>query len=90
MNHRDDIDERLARLAEATRDIAPRPDFTARVMRAIEAEREPVFVGLLARAGRRFVPVAAIAAAVAVMWAAETDDSFDEAIATYDATEWPW
>lgn len=33
MNDREvDIDERLAHLAAATRDITPRADFTARVM----------------------------------------------------------
>jgi len=91
MNHREtDIDERLARLADATRNVAPRPDFTARVMLAVQAEREPIFVGLLARAARRFVPVAALAAAVAVVWAVRTDDSLDEVLATYDATELPW
>lgn len=91
MNHRDtDIDERLARLADATRDIAPRADFTARVMSAVQAERGPLFVRVMAQAGRRFLPVAALAAAVALFWAARADDSLDEVLATYETTELPW
>jgi len=91
MNDREvDIDERLAHLAAATRDITPRADFTARVMQAVQAEQGPLFVRAMVRAGRRFVPVAAIAAAVALVWAVRADDSLDEVLATYDATELPW
>ena len=81
-----DLDE----LLEKTKDVSPRNGFPERVMRAVEGER----VGLLAfvpRASKRFVPIAAIAAAAAVVWAVTAVRDADDAAASSDETaevEW--
>jgi len=81
-----DLDE----LLEKTKDVGPRAGFSDRVMRAAEAER----VGLLAflpRASKRFVPIAALAAAAAVVWAVTAMRDADDATASSDDTaevEW--
>ena len=80
-----DLDE----LLEKTRDIEPRAGFSDRVMRAASAER----VGLLAfvpRASKRFVPIAAIAAAAAIVWAVTAARDADDATASDDSTEVEW
>lgn len=76
-----DLDE----LLEKTKDAAPRAGFSDRVMRAVEGER----VGLLAfvpRASKRFVPVAAVAAAAAIVWAVTAMRDADDATASSDDT----
>ncbi len=93
MKHIDeDIDERLERLASATRGVRPRTDFGARVMQAIEHEREAGWLQDVLRSARRVIPVAALAAAVTVFWAIRSESSFDEAIAASldDAVELEW
>ena len=81
-----DLDE----LLEKTKDVSPRNGFSDRVMRAVGGER----VGLLAfvpRASKRFVPVAAIAAAAAIVWAVTALRAADDATATSDViveAEW--
>jgi len=74
-----DLDE----LLEKTKDVGPRNGFSERVMHAVEGER----VGLLTfvpRASKRFVPVAAIAAAAAIVWAVTAVRDADDATATSD------
>lgn len=74
-----DLDE----LLEKTSGVGPRTGFSDRVMHAVEAER----VGPLAfvpRASKRFVPVAALAAAAAVVWAVTAIRDADDATASSD------
>lgn len=91
-----DIDARLARLAEATTRVRPRADFTARVLAATAnaptgSARKPGFWDDLPRIARRLVPVAALAALVGVAWGVTNDDAVDDALAgTYGATELEW
>jgi len=73
----------LDELLEKTKDVGPRDGFSDRVMRAVEGER----VGLLAfvpRASKRFVPVAAFAAAAAIVWAVTAIRDVDDATASSD------
>jgi hypothetical protein len=93
MTERDDeIDVRLARIGEATRGIRPPADFGARVMKALEPETQGIFVGgTLWTVGRRLVPIAALAAVAALVWAVRTDAAVEDALATsYDVTEVEW
>ena len=75
----------LDELLEKTSGVVPRAGFSDRVMHAVEGER----VGLLAfvpRASKRFVPIAAVAAAAAVVWAVTAIRDADDATASSDDT----
>ena len=88
-----DIEARLERLARATDDVRPRPDFAARVARAIEAERDRSgVIDELRRPARRLLPALALAAAVSLVWAVQSDDALDEALLAYpdDTMELEW
>ena len=88
MNEQEDIEQRLSRLAGATEALRPSAGFSARVMLAIEAEAAPSFLEATWFSARRLVPVAAIAAALAVVWAVQVDGSVDDALASsYAAVE---
>jgi hypothetical protein len=89
----DDIDARLARLGKATENVAPRPDFGARVARALE--REPQRGGVLLELGkpaRRILPALALAAAVSLVWAVESDQTLDDELSFYadESVELEW
>ena len=74
-----DLDE----LLEKTGGVSPRAGFSDRVMRAVEGER----VGLISfgpRPSKRFVPIAAIAAAAAIVWAVTAIRDADDATASSD------
>ncbi len=95
----DDFESRLARLADATNDVRPRGDFTARVMQAVEADgasagrsrRASGFFDDFLVPARRLLPVAALAAALALVWAIKSDHAFDDAAAgADDAVEVEW
>lgn len=91
MRDDDDLDALLARIGQETSNIAPRADFTERVMWAIEAEAQPSWLRAMGRAGQRLLPIAALAAAIALIWAAEGESALDEVLAaSYDATELEW
>jgi hypothetical protein len=79
----EDIDERLERLARATEAIRPRADFGARVAQALEAESRSHGFHELRRPARRILPALALAAAVSLVWAFESDRAFDDALAAY-------
>ena len=79
----EDIDARLERLARATEAIRPRGDFAARVARALDAEGRNEGVHELRRPARRVLPALALAAAVSLVWAVESDQAFDDALAAY-------
>ncbi len=80
---RDEIDERLERLVQATADVGPRGGFEARVMRAIETDFVP-------RAAKRIVPFAAIVACAAIVWAVVAWRDADDALVTSDTVEMEW
>jgi hypothetical protein len=88
------IDARLERLARATADVKPRVDFGARVMGALENEkRESGGVLIeLGRPARRILPALAVAAAVSLFWAVESNDAFDDAVSLYadESVEVEW
>ncbi|MEO7033547.1 MAG: hypothetical protein ABI548_06705 [Polyangiaceae bacterium] len=84
MTDLDDIDQRLARLSGETNALRPSVGFSARVMQAIEQEapRAPNFWENAWLSSRRLLPVAAVAAALAVGWAVQADRSVDNELAT--------
>ncbi len=88
----EDIDARLERLARSTEAVRPKPNFGARVMQAIEQEREIGWLQEILRSARRVVPLAAITAAVTLFWAVRSQSSFDEAMAGSwdDSVEIEW
>jgi negative regulator of sigma E activity len=93
MEPREDSDARLERLRLATAAVRPGIDFAARVAAAVDRDAPPVgWPGDLSRAAWRLVPVAALAAAVAVVWAAQTQRDWHDAVAALGAagvdTEW--
>jgi len=88
VNEPEDIEQRLLRLSGATEALRPSAGFSARVMLAIEAEAAPSFLEATWFSARRLVPVAAIAAALAVVWAVQVDGYVDDELATsYAAVE---
>ena len=88
MSEQEDIEQRLSRLAGVTEALRPSAGFSARVMAAIDAETAPNFLEAAWLSARRLVPVAAIAAALAVVWAVQVDGSVDDELATsYAAVE---
>ncbi len=84
MTDLEDIDQRLARLTGETNALRPSVGFSARVMQAIEQEaaRAPGFWENAWFSSRRLLPVAAIAAVLAVGWAVQVDSSVDDDLAT--------
>ena len=93
MNDRDDdIDARLARLGKATDDIAPRPDFGARVARALDREPQGGVLLELGKPARRILPALALAAAVSLVWAVESDQTLDDELSFYadESVELEW
>ena len=82
MTDLEDIDQRLARLGRKTEALRPSAGFSARVMSAVAAEGTPSFLENAWFSSRRLLPVAAIAAALAVVWAAQVDRSVDDELAT--------
>jgi hypothetical protein len=88
----DDIDVRLKRLARATEGVRPRPDFGARVAQALEAEHGGGLLLELGRPARRILPALALAAAVSLVWAVQSDLAFDDALSTYadETVELEW
>jgi len=82
MSDHEDIDQRLARLSGETAALRPTSGFSARVMRAIGAESAPSFFETTWFSARRMLPIAAVAAALAVVWAVQVDGSVDDDLAT--------
>ena len=82
MSEQEEIELRLARLTAATDSLGPSAGFSARVMLAIEHEAAPSFLEATWFSARRLLPVAAIAAAMAVVWAVQVDGTVDDELAT--------
>jgi hypothetical protein len=88
----ENIDARLQRLAGATQGVRPRPDFGARVARSLDAEGTGGVLVELGRPARRILPALALAAAVSLVWAVESDQAFDDALSVYadETVELEW
>lgn len=89
----EDPEARLERLRLATASIRPRAAFMAHVVAAVGQDAAPVdWIADLFRAARRLVPVAALAAAIGVVWAAQSQRAWHEAVTALGAagvdTEW--
>jgi hypothetical protein len=82
VSEQEDFEQRLARLSSATHALRPSPGFSARVMLAIDREAAPSFLETTWFSARRLLPVAAIAAAMAVVWAVQVDGNVDDELAT--------
>ena len=82
MTDLEDIDQRLARLGRGTEALRPSAGFSARVMGSVAREAAPSFLESAWFSSRRLLPVAAIAAALAVVWAVQVDRSVDDELAT--------
>ena len=86
-----DVDQRLARLAQASDGIRARPGFNEKVMLAALASTETSGSGELSRSFFRVMPVALLAAVLSVFWALSSEQSTDDAFAAADDTvelEW--
>jgi hypothetical protein len=75
----EDTDARLERLKLATGSIRPRPSFAARVAAASREEASADWTFDLLLAARRLVPIAALAAAVGMIWAVQSEHAWNEA-----------
>ena len=82
MSEQEDIEQRLSRLAGASDALRPSAGFSARVMLAIDGRAAPSFFEATWFSARRLLPAAAIAAAMAVVWAVQVDGSVDDELAT--------
>lgn len=87
----DQVDERLARLAQATASLRARPGFTQRVLLAAQAAAQPGWLESVALSARVGLAVAVLAVAATVAVAVESDLEATEASAVaYGAMEIPW
>jgi anti-sigma-K factor RskA len=79
MKKTEQFEERMARLAAATKDLEPSPEFAARAARRIEDQQQQL-IGWrsLWALGRKALLVAAIGAAVAVFLAYWADRQLEE------------
>jgi hypothetical protein len=90
MSHEnEDMDERLARLSDATASLGPSAGFSSRVMQRI-AEEPAAGLTALRLPAWRFFPIGALAAALALFWAVSVQGEVDEAMAVSDDTELSW
>jgi hypothetical protein len=84
----EDADVRLEQLRLATGSVRPSPDFVARVVAAVDRDAAPVgWIGDLSRAAWRLVPVAALAAAIGMVWAAQSERAWHDAVTALSAAE---
>jgi len=82
------MEARLARLGRATDDLRPSAGFSAKVMAAIEREQTPGVLETLWVSSKRLLPIAALAAACAMVWAVENQTTVDDALAvTYGSVD---
>jgi hypothetical protein len=82
------MEARLDRLGSATDDLRPSAGFSAKVMAAVEREQAPGILEMLWASSKRLVPIAAVAAACAVVWAVENQTTVDDALAvTYGSVD---
>lgn len=85
-----EVDEKLAALAKASERVRPTLDFTDRVMSSV-ADAPSGWPLQVARAARSLVPIAAALAMLAVIWAVESEESTEAALAAqYGDVEEQW
>jgi hypothetical protein len=90
-NEDQNLDERMARLGRATEAIRPRAGFSARVMGALGSERQIGWLDVVSGSSRRFLSIAALAAAVAAVWAVKSESTVDDALAaSYGTVDVEW
>ncbi len=93
MTHQDqeDIDARLARLAQATERVGPSAGFADRVLVAVSRAPDPNWWSDLPRVSRRLLPVLTLVAAGAVVWAIHSARDVDDAlVGSFDVMEIEW
>ncbi|MGA2447356.1 MAG: hypothetical protein ABTD50_01630 [Polyangiaceae bacterium] len=84
----EDTDARLERLRRATDRIRPRADFVERVVARVERDAGATdWVGDLSRAARMLVPVAAVAAALGIVWAAHSERAWTDSLTAANTAE---
>ena len=84
----EDTDARLERLKLATRSVRPGPSFAARVgAAALREQASPDWTLDLLLAARRLVPMAALAAAVGMIWAVQSERAWSQAHAANATVE---
>lgn len=76
----EELDERLAKLRELTEGLRARGGFTGAVMQAIATEPAGWFETAW-RASLRTVPIAALCAMAALIWAAQSESAVNEELA---------
>ena len=85
---KDDLDVELARLGTATLALRPTAGFGERVMAAIQREAPVGMLDAIWASSRRMLPIAALAAAAAVVWAVQSQTTIDDALAvSYGSVE---
>jgi hypothetical protein len=82
VNDLEDIDQRLVRLGRSTEALRPSAGFSGRVLASVAARAAPSFLESAWFSSRRILPIVAIAAALAVVWAEQVDRSVDDELAT--------
>lgn len=86
----ENLDQRLERLARATHELSARPGFRNRVLSAVK-ERAPSWITWGLAPARRLLPVAALAAVAALLWAVQSERSIDDELAaSYASVEIEW
>jgi hypothetical protein len=91
MSANEDLDQRLARLADQTASLRPSPKFSERTMLAVQAEAALGSRLTLTRGARRFVPVALAFALGALSWAVVSEREATQSIATsFGSLELEW
>jgi len=86
-----DLDQRLARLAQASEGIRARPGFVEQATLAALAAGAPGLSADPSRPLRRAVPLAALAAVLSVLWAVISEQGTDDVFAAADESveiEW--
>jgi len=81
----EDIEKRLSRIARATEPIRASAGFSERVMLAVQAEEGTGWLEQVLGASRRLLPVAALAAALGILWDVQAEQSDDGSWAVSDA-----
>ena len=85
------MNARLASIGQRTAGLRARGSYNDRVMQAVRAPSGASVFDNMLRASRAIMPVAVMAAALAVGWAWRTDRAADMALASgYDAVELQW
>lgn len=83
----DDLDRMLARLADETEPLRPRPGFNQRVLASLNVDVAPSFSAGVVRFGRAMLAVAALSAVVGATVGFVNQRAADEAVAMTSSVE---